>query len=326
LVFEIPIYYDNKIMSSSSEKTAITRQKKQIDESLGALSQTSKFVYQQGEKKLCLDSVLVEQPLQVRLLWQNNKNEPHARVFSITMRTPGQDKALIVGLLLSEGIVCCVEDIEYIRQELESDPSKKVKDSSLSDNLWEVSLAEGIKPKLSTLERYQITYSSCGLCGVTSLKSLELKNPPKLNGNEQWLAAEKIGLLPDLMATKQVLFKQTGGSHAAALFNEKGMLVDVCEDIGRHNALDKLFGKRLLLKNNVSKERLSKENLVVVVSGRISFEIIQKTVMAGIPVLIAVGAPSDLAIRAAKRFDLTLIAFASKKSFNLYHGEWRLAL
>lgn len=309
-------------MNSSSEKSSISWQTKQDDENTEALSQINKFVYQQGKKSLCTDSVLVEQPLQVRLLWHNKVNEQQSRVFSITMRTPGQDKILIIGLLLSEGVIRCFDDIKSIFQENDLDPSTTSEALNQKNNLWEVNLAQGVDPKLSTLERYQITYSSCGLCGTTSLKSLEFKNPPKLSRDENWLPAEKVGLLPDLMKTKQLLFKQSGGSHAAALFNGEGELLDVCEDIGRHNALDKLLGKHLQLK---AAKPSNHENLAVVVSGRISFEIIQKTVMAGIPVLIAVGAPSDLAISAAKRFNLTLIAFASKESFNLYHGEWRLA-
>jgi FdhD protein len=127
--------------------------------------------------------------------------------------------------------------------------------------------------------------------------------------------------MPKNMRNQQPLFFQTGGSHAAALFNQHCSLVDVQEDIGRHNALDKIIGAQLIRDQTIN----SLIRHCVVVSSRVSFEMVQKTIMAGIPVLIAVGAPSDLAISAAKRFDLTLIGFTSDKSFNVYHGDWRLS-
>ena len=238
------------------------------------------------------------------------------------MRTPGNDENLIIGLLISEGVIKSYDDINGISLEQSQEGDDQAQDLEQA-NLWEVRLSDGIVPQLDSLERYQVTYSSCGLCGTTSLKSLEFKNPIKLCQEKSWLSIEHIGLMPESMRNQQLLFSSTGGSHAAALFDQYGQFISLFEDIGRHNALDKLFG-HLTIQRHKKVPLALMSKMAVVVSGRISFEIVQKTVMAGIPVLIAVGAPSDLAIQAAKRFDLTLIGFASPESFNLYCGEWRL--
>ena len=277
-------------------------------------TELAKFRYSEDGRELQLDHVLIEQPLQIRLLWQSpNNTEVQSQVFSITMRTPGDDKALIMGLMQSEGIINNAQQLESVLPELDEHETK-----SLNKNQWQVKLIAGLVPDIKSLERFQVTYSSCGLCGTTSLKSLEMKNPPRLNQKLHWLSFNAICAMPDLMRAAQAQFVQTGGSHAAALFDESGQLIDIKEDIGRHNALDKLFGASLVQRN------IRHSQLSVLVSGRISFEIVQKTVMAGVAVLIAVGAPSELAILAAKRFNLTLIGFTKKSGFNLYHGDWRL--
>jgi len=292
--------------------------------------QVNKIVYHLGKRQLCVDTLIKEQPLQIRLSWDSagvlvdserqveDKNLLTSRIFSITMRTPGEDKELIIGLLLSEGVIEGYSDIADITFDKPDENQKRDQ-----FNLWDVKLAPGKVPHLDTIERYQVTYSSCGLCGTTSLKSLEFKKPPKLCQEKSWLAVNQVSLMPEKMRNHQGLFLKTGSAHAAALFDQHGQLVSLFEDIGRHNALDKLLG-HLTLKRHQDLSLDITHKLCVVVSGRISFEIVQKTVMAGIPVLIAVGAPSDLAIQAAKRFDLTIIGFANKKSFNLYYGEWRL--
>jgi FdhD protein len=273
-----------------------------------------KVVIQNKHRHLDNDTVIIEQPLQITIIWYINQDEhrsEHSQVFSITMRTPGNDKQLILGLLMSEGVIDAYHDI--------SDISPNTTEGN--NNLWEVTLSESVVPELSSLERYQMTYSSCGLCGTTSLKSLELKNPPILNEQKHVLVIDDILLMPNMMREQQPLFKVTGGSHAAALFNGRS-LVDVREDIGRHNAVDKLFGA--LLESRHCEMNKTTQHLACLVSSRVSFEIVQKTVMAGVAILIAVGAPSDLAIQAAKRFNLTLIGFTSEVGFNVYHGEWRL--
>jgi FdhD protein len=291
-----------------------------------AITELAKFRYQAHGRELQYDQVIAERPLQIRLTWQACQSSIcESQIFSITMRTPGDDKALIVGLLLSEGIIAQYAQLESISSEamLDDEEDEHLQKQSASiesdeNNQWEVKLHIGIIPEIKSLERFQVTYSSCGLCGTTSLKSLEMKNPPVLNQDKHWLAFSAICAMPNTMRAMQAQFVQTGSSHAAALFNATGNIVDVKEDIGRHNALDKLLGNSLIAGN------ISQAKYCVAVSGRISFEIVQKTVMAGVAVLIAVGAPSDLAIQAAKRFNLTLIGFTTKSGFNLYHGDWRL--
>ncbi|MBA6391940.1 formate dehydrogenase accessory sulfurtransferase FdhD [Colwellia sp. BRX10-3] len=278
----------------------------------------AKFRYSTEGRVLQLDHVIIEQPLQIRLLWQApNSAVNQSQVFSITMRTPGDDKALIIGLMLSEGVIEDYHQLESILPEIDEHEAQ-ASNAKVIENQWEVKLKAGLIPDIKSLERFQVTYSSCGLCGTTSLKSLEMKNPPSLNKNKHWLTFKVICAMPEIMRAAQAQFVQTGGSHAAALFDEVGQLIDIKEDIGRHNALDKLFGASLVERS------ISQSQFSVLVSGRISFEIVQKTVMAGVAVLIAVGAPSELAILAAKRFDLTLIGFTKKSGFNLYHGDWRL--
>jgi len=260
------------------------------------------------------DNVVTEQPLQINLYWNKEDHQLETKVFAITMRTLGDDKFLILGLLFSEGIINNFSDIESISL-----------DNSVEDakgNSWQVQLVKGKVPILTSIERFQTTYSSCGLCGATSLKALELKNPPnllKLTENLQF-NSDFVYTLADRMRVQQKLFTLTGGVHGAALFDKQAELLSVFEDIGRHNAVDKLIGQRLFEQKLAETEQL----LVMLVSGRVSFEIVQKTVMAGISILVAVGAPSDLAIKAAQRFELTLIGFSSPQSFNVYCGDWRI--
>lgn len=283
-----------------------------------AITEVAKFRYAGNTRTLQYDQVILEQPLQIRLTWQIDEHiESSSQVFSITMRTPGDDEALIVGLMLSEGIIRHYQDVASIAQEFDGDEHSELNQA----NLWEIKLKVGHIPDIKSLERFQVTYSSCGLCGSTSLKALELKNPPALCSKKAWLSSDTICKLPELMRKQQQQFIQTGGAHAAALFDAHGKLYDLKEDIGRHNALDKLLGCYLM---NESDGHDQSQNNCILVSGRVSFEIVQKTVMAGIAVLIAVGAPSELAIQAAKRFNVTLIGFTSQSGFNLYHGDWRL--
>jgi FdhD protein len=298
---------------NKSEQSVIEFSVEQATEN--STAKINKVVLSKQTRQLTTDAVIIEQPLQITLVWYDNPVKPEqtqSQVFSITMRTPGNDKQLILGLLMSEGVIESFKDIVGILADTTED----------NDNLWEVNLRRGVVPELSSLDRYQMTYSSCGLCGTTSLKSLELKNPPILSEQESSLSVDDILLMPNMMRKHQSLFKVTGGSHAAALFRGDTLL-DIYEDIGRHNAVDKLFGA-LLESRNSRNVKADTDILACVVSGRVSFEIVQKTVMAGVEILIAVGAPSDLAIIAAKRFNLTLIGFTSGDGFNVYHGEWRL--
>ncbi len=266
-------------------------------------------------RKISADSVIVEQPLQITLSWLEQGIEK-SKVFTITMRTPGHDYFLIIGLLHSEAVIKQLNDITSIELASE-DVSGEGK-----QNEWLVKFTKGFIPDLSSLDRYMMSYSSCGLCGTTSLKTLQLKTEINLSysKHKNILATQSILLLSNKMRSEQRLFDQTGGVHGAALFDEQLNMHHLHEDIGRHNAVDKVVGA-LLASKEASKDAAL---WTLLVSGRISFEIAQKAIMAGISVLVGVGAPSDLAIQAAKRFDLTLIGFASHKGFNVYHGDWRL--
>ncbi len=264
------------------------------------------------------DNVVTEQPLQIKLYWYPENEKAESKVFAITMRSLGNDKFLILGLLFSEGVIENITEVESIFPETSSEND----DIQAKENNWQVHLIKGKQVKLTSIERFQTTYSSCGLCGSTSLKVLELKNPPNLLslGKGIKFNADSIYTLADKMKHHQQLFTLTGGVHGAALFNAQAQLLTAFEDIGRHNAVDKLIGERLFSQQLPSSSQL----LIMLVSGRVSYEIVQKAVMAGISILVAVGAPSALAIKAAQRFELTLIGFVSHDSFNLYHGDWRI--
>ena len=282
-----------------------------------ATKRVDKVIYtnkHSANRELAHDNVISEQPLQINLQWHTADEELQSKVFAITMRSLGDEKYLILGLLFSEGIIKKISDIENISLD---EIAKEAR-----ENNWQVHLVKGKQPKLTSIERFQTTYSSCGLCGATSLKALELKDPPNLlalTENFQ-LSSELIYTLGEKMCIQQQLFSLTGGVHGAALFDQQALLLAVFEDIGRHNAVDKLIGHRLVEQKSLQTEQL----LVMLVSGRVSFEIVQKAVMAGISILVAVGAPSDLAIKAALRFELTLIGFATSQSFNVYSGDWRI--
>jgi len=168
------------------------------------------------------------------------------------------------------------------------------------------------------LEQRFTTYSSCGLCGKTSIQSLELQNPPVLDEQQEIVDGGLLKQISSIMLKHQNLFQQTGSAHASGLFDRSGKLIKLCEDIGRHNALDKLIGYCLLERP----EQLSQS--ILMVSGRASFELVQKTIKAGIPVMAAAGAPSSLAVDTAKRFNLTLIGFLRSNGFNIYNAGWRL--
>ena len=276
-----------------------------------AIVRVTRLSVQAAQIKAEFDDVISEEPLQISLGWFDEQER--VQVFTITMRTPGDDIGLTLGLLLSEGQITesgQIQSIDY--EENENGP--------LPNQLL-VTFKPGFKPQMADFQRQLITQSSCGICGKTSLKSLELKTPPALDKTANWLDGEQLGLLPGRLLEQQSLFAQTGGVHAAALFDEHYQLLGLKEDVGRHNAVDKVIGEQLQ-QNNPSDRQIGKH--ILIVSGRVSFELVQKALVAGYPVLVAVGAPSSLAIQAAKRFDLTLIGFTKPGSFNVYHGQWRL--
>jgi len=253
------------------------------------------------------DTLVAEEPLEIRL---------GGRPLAITMRTPGDDFALAAGFLVSEGVLARAEEVANIVY-----CAGATQDGSNTYNVVDVHLAEGVPLPDITLERNVYTTSSCGLCGKASLDAVRTTArwpiadlPPVL------VPPELLSSLPDRLRAAQRVFDRTGGLHAAGLFSPEGELLDLREDVGRHNAVDKLIGRAL------RSGRLPLSRTILLVSGRASFELVQKAVMAGIPVLAAVSAPSSLAVDLAVETGLTLVGFLRGGSMNVYAGEHRLDL
>lgn len=264
----------------------------------------------QGVVRDVSDVVTTEEPLEIRLLYRNGYEEAKVSV-SVTMRTPRHDYELAAGFLYTEGIINDLEEIDRISYCLDEDVDQHY-------NIVNVCLKPEVffDPKLLTRNFY--TTSSCGICGKASLEALELKEycppPPGLPRVEEAV----IYGLPEALRRFQKVFERTGGLHGAGLFDPQGSLLALREDVGRHNAVDKLIGYGLLNK------KLPFNEVILVVSGRSSYEIMQKALAAGIPMVVAVGAPSSLALDLARRFHMTLIGFARSDGFNIYVGTERV--
>ncbi|MCP4324360.1 MAG: formate dehydrogenase accessory sulfurtransferase FdhD [Psychromonas sp.] len=283
--------------------------RKEIDNPL-AVQVMPKQHYQrqsdQSNKKLKQDLIIVEEPLQISLSYYDSTSEQYqTKILSITMRTPGFDRELIYGFLLCEGIIDNKGDI----RECEFDALQH------QGNAVCVILAKHVQPNWRAVERQFTSHSSCGICGKTSLNALQLKAPSTVENNTT-INCETVYQLPELLREQQTAFSQTGGSHAAGLYCVDQFLA-TAEDIGRHNAVDKVIGINCL-------NETRNDNAVLVLSSRISFELLQKAIMANIHIIVAVGAPSALAVKAAKKFNITLIGFVKTDSFNVYHGDWRV--
>jgi len=266
---------------------------------------------------LVIDAVIVEEPLEIRLIYSDSTGKEQERVYLVTMRTPGNDINLVTGLLLAEGIINSASDIIGINDQLDFND---IYNNDINQNEIHVQLSPDVVIDWALINRDTTSFSSCGVCGKSSIKSLELRNIPDLDSTGAWLSGHLIPHFSEQLRQYQSMFNQTGGVHGCALFDGKGELLRSCEDVGRHNALDKLMGTL------ARSSELDKQNKIVFLSGRISFELVQKVLVAGISVLIAVGAPSNLAINMAKRFNLTLIGFSRDGGFNVYHGAFRLNL
>jgi len=257
------------------------------------------------------DLVSIEEPLEMIVRYKKN-NEWIDNSISITMRTPKNDEDLIVGLLFSEGIInknSEIEKIEFL--------GNKVGKFKLKNKI-RVTLNSGENLDLKHLRRNFLTNSSCGVCGKTSMDSLEIICKKKINKNIPKIKKSLITKIPDLLRKSQSEFSKTGGIHASALFNKDGKALIIKEDVGRHNALDKVIGYSL--RNSIFDDK----NQFIACSGRLSFELVQKTLIANIGLLMGVGAPTSLAVDLAKRFDMTLIGFVKSDSFNIYCGENRI--
>jgi len=252
------------------------------------------------------DVLAVEEPLEIRLGY-HFKGRAQSKSISLTMRTPGNDRELAVGFLAGEGIVRHARDITGIRHI-----------GIGASNELQVDLDESVDVDITRLERHFYTTSSCGVCGKTSLEAIQTRGAFAVPMEGFTMPAAKIHDLPAVSRAAQPVFAQTGGLHAAALFDGDRKLLDLREDVGRHNALDKLIGHQFLT------GALPLHNRVLLVSGRISFELMQKAVMAGLPMVAAIGAPSSLAVELAEQFHVTLLGFVRDNQFNVYSGHWRI--
>jgi len=285
------------------------------------------WVVDSGGSRPRTDQVATEEPLEIRLraagiaegagalpVFQRRRECAGRRTVAITMRTPGADFELAAGFLYGEGIIRSGDEVRGIShcEEPDLDEDKRY-------NIVNVDLHGHVLPDLQALERHFYTTSACGVCGKASLESLRPRGCPIIPPGPE-VDADVIRRLPEALRAGQSIFAATGGLHAAALFDPHGDPLVVREDVGRHNALDKLVGWALL----GGKLPLSRH--IVMVSGRSSFEILQKSLMAGVPIVCAVSAPSSLAVSLAREFGITLIGFLRGDRFNVYTGLERVRL
>ncbi|MED5534830.1 MAG: formate dehydrogenase accessory sulfurtransferase FdhD [Pseudomonadota bacterium] len=257
------------------------------------------------------DVVATEEPLEIRLAYTSPEGKRAEQSISVTMRTPGNDRELAAGFLYTEGIISKNADIESIAPCGPPAPNGLI-------NVVRVELATDVEVALDRLERHFYTSSSCGVCGKSSLDAVAVQGHYDLHKIGLCVSAEKLGSLPSSLREQQAVFERTGGLHASGLFDAFGNITAVREDVGRHNALDKLIGQALLANS------LPLTDFGIVVSGRASFELMQKAMMAGIPLLAAVGAPSSLAVELAEEFGMTLIGFLKKDKLNIYTRSDRI--
>lgn len=255
-----------------------------------------------GLQQLRADSVAVEEPLEIRLAYSTPEGRA-TRSVSITMRTPGDDAALAAGFLYSESIIRSAADISSIEP--------------CAENVIRAELGPDVVVDLGRLQRHFYTTSSCGVCGKASLDALHALGATPIESKTTF-ATDILTSIPDTLRSNQDTFDKTGGLHAAAAFDTSGKLRITKEDVGRHNAVDKVIGALLL------DGRMPASDLGLMVSGRASFELMQKALVARIPLLAAVSAPSSMAVSLAQEFNMTLVGFLRGKTFNIYAGEKRI--
>ena len=261
--------------------------------------------FSSNEFKNTEDLISIEEPLEISLKFKK-KNEWIYQNLSITMRTPGDDENLVRGFLFNEQIVQDIKDIDSIESY-----GKKVGQYNIQNKIL-ATLNNSQNVNISKIKRDFLTNSSCGVCGKSSLDALEIIKKDKTNSVEPQISKEVIIESPNILKNNQSEFSKTGGIHASGLFDSNGQLIDLKEDVGRHNALDKLVGSILI------KEKLDPKNQFITCSGRLNFELVQKVLMTNIGIMIGVGAPTSLAIDLANKFDMTLIGFVKRDSFNIY--------
>ena len=265
------------------------------------------------------DNLAIEEPLEIQLTY-GPPNARQTRSISVTMRTPGNDFVLAAGFLMTEGVIRDANDIERIAYGGDSFSEDKLSLDAMDplkygsrQNVVRVDLAADVAVNLGSIQRNFYTTSSCGICGKASLLALRTVCPPRA-GNNFRMNAQLLYRLPERLRASQGVFDRTGGLHGAGLFDSAGNLLALFEDVGRHNAVDKLIGSEFLADRTPLGDRL------LLLSGRASFELLQKALMGGFPMVAAVGAPSSLAVRVAKEFDITLVGFLRENHFNIYHG------
>ena len=263
---------------------------------------------QQGERGE--EVLVVEEPLEIQLISGHGNNRTK-RSISVTMRTPGHDFELAAGFLYTEGIVQSPADIEDI---VYTGPRRELGQC----NTVGVRLHPNVQFDPDLLERHFYTTSSCGVCGKATLEALRIRNRAALSNNGRKISTETIKLVAEGLQPAQKVFQETGGLHAAGLFDLSGNLTSLYEDVGRHNAVDKVIGEHLF------KNQLPLHDFILMVSGRTSFEIMQKALMGGIPIVAAVSAPSSLAVDLANGFNMTLLGFVRGGNFNIYSGAQRI--
>ncbi|MDC3125446.1 formate dehydrogenase accessory sulfurtransferase FdhD [Candidatus Pelagibacter sp.] len=251
------------------------------------------------------DLVSIEEPLEISLKFKKDK-EWTTQNLSITMRTPGNDEDLVRGFLFNEQIVQSIDDIDSIESYGEKVGRYRIQNKILA------TLNNSQNVNISKIKREFLTNSSCGVCGKSSLDALEIIKTDKTDPNDPKITKEVIISSSNTLKTNQSEFSKTGGIHASGLLNIKGELINLKEDVGRHNALDKLIGSTLI------NDQIEPKNQFITCSGRLNFELVQKVLMTNIGIMIGVGAPTSLAIDLANRFDMTLIGFVKKDSFNVY--------
>ncbi|MBK7407802.1 MAG: formate dehydrogenase accessory sulfurtransferase FdhD [Saprospirales bacterium] len=257
------------------------------------------------------DQLAVEEPLEIRIAFGQGP-ERHQESLSVTMRTPGSDQELAIGFLFTEGIISAANEVlstRFVGTQWEDD---------MQYNSILVELAPTLAFDSQQLSRHFYTASSCGVCGKGSIELVKTHTCFFPIEHRPTIAASALRLFPERLRSAQPIFSCTGGIHAAGLFDPNGTLLSLREDVGRHNALDKLIGAAL------REGRIPLRDQALMVSGRASFELVQKALMAGIPILMAVGAPSSLAVELAQEYGMTLVGFLRENSFNVYTGENRI--
>jgi len=259
------------------------------------------------------DLISIEEPLEISIRYQD-KDKWVNQILSITMRTPGHDEDLVRGFLFNEQIVQNISHIESIKSFGDKVGQYKIQNKILA------TLNNSQNVNITKIKRDFLTNSSCGVCGKSSLDALEIIKKDKTSLTEPKLTKEVIIQSPEILRNNQSEFSKTGGIHASGLFASNGKLIAISEDVGRHNALDKLVGN--ILKNKL----LNPKEQFITCSGRLNFELVQKVLMTNIGIMIGVGAPTSLAIDLASKFNMTLIGFVKKDSFNVYTNNQKVII